>query len=326
MIKKYLGRLRVVRSVILNYYADYKLFINHSLYRNKKSFENLEADLILNYHSIEKGLLFENTRPYFAKERVMKLHKILIKDSIISNVHKSQVKVGYQVMCEYFELHQKLGFEIKDFYTIEQYYFYKSKLACYYQPSFSGAIEFERTEFYNSINTNFQEFSNSRKSIRNFTGEKIDIERIKTAIDLAKNAPSVCNRQASKVYLVEDKLKIDKILKIQGGFTGYSENVSQLLILTNDRSYYYTLGERNQFYIDGGLFLLNLLYALHFYKIANCPANWGKLVQEEKLLDHVIKIPKAEKIICMIPIGEAVQNFKVTLSKRRDTEEILKIV
>src|SRR5690606_473096 len=115
-----------------------------------------------------------------------------------------------------------------------------------------------------------------------------------------------------------------KALDIQGGFKGYSENVSQLLIVTNDRKYYYTIGERNQLYIDGGIFLMNLLYSLHFYKIAHCPANWGKEIRDEDRLNKVIAFPESEKIICMIPIGIAVNQFKVTLSKRRNLSEVLK--
>src|SRR5690606_33735199 len=102
-----------------------------------------------------------------------------------------------------------------------------------------------------------------------------------------------------KVHLVEDKAKIDRILKIQGGFNGYIENVNQLLILTNDRNFYYTVGERNQLFIDGGIFLMNLLYSLHYHRVACCPANWGKEVRDEKELDKIVEIPKSEKIICL---------------------------
>ena len=326
MLNKIISKIKKTRSVLINYYTDYKLYQQYSLYDNKTTLENLEANLILNYHSIEKGMLFKNTKPFFAKVRVSRLHEILNNKIIIDNINHSQVRVGFQVMCEYYEIHKKNGWETNDYYKKEQYDFYKSLLAKSYVSNFNGAIQYSKEVYYQNINSDFEQFSNSRKSVRNFTGQKIEFNKILKAINLAKNAPSVCNRQASKVYLIEDKQKIDAILKIQGGFNGYEQNVSQLLIVTNDRSYYYTLGERNQFFIDGGIFLLNLLYALHFFKIGNCPANWGKIVQEEKLLEKIIQIPKAEKIICLIPIGELVNNFKVTLSKRRDVNEILKTI
>lgn len=74
----------------------------------------------------------------------------------------------------------------------------------------------------------------------------------------------MCNRQPTKVILVENKTLIDKILEIQSGVTGYSEKVNQLIVLTCNRNYFYTIGERNQLYVDGGIYLIYLLYALHY--------------------------------------------------------------
>ena len=68
---------------------------------------------------------------------------------------------------------------------------------------------------------------------------------------------------------------------------------------------------------------MNLLYALHYLQIANCPANWGKTKKDEDKLKPWIDIPESEKIICLIPIGEATESFNTTLSKRRPIEETL---
>jgi nitroreductase len=315
-------RLGKNSDMILNFLNDYILYKKYATVFSKSHLKNKEADLILAYHSIEKGMLFNEMKPGFAKYRIINLHRFLKDTEVIENINRSQIKVAYQVVCKYYELHKEKGFDISEFYTEEQYDFYKNCLFNLYNKSFSGIYSWDKNKFYENIDSrNFNDFAKSRQSIRNFTGEKVDIEKIKQSIELANTAPSVCNRQASNVYLVEDKYKIDEILKVQGGFAGYTENVNQLLIVTNDRKYYYTVGERNQFYIDGGVYLMNLLYALHFYKIANCPANWGKTMKEEKKLKPFIKIPESEKIICMIPIGIAIDNFNTTLSLRRPVIE-----
>lgn len=315
------------RELILNFIYDYRLYKKYATVFSKKDIKNKEADLILNYHSLEKGMLFENMKMGFAKQRIQNLHKILGDKDVIKNISRSQIKVGYQVMCKYYELHLEKGFDISEFYTVQQYNCYKEDLKNSYCKNFSGIYKWEKEDFYKNVKEKgFYDFAISRQSIRNFTGNKIPHEQIKEVIKIANTAPSVCNRQASNVYLIEDKIKIDRLLNIQGGFEGYLENVNQLLIVTNDRKYYYTIGERNQFYIDGGIYLLNLLYALHFMKVANCPANWGKTMTAEKKLNAVISIPESEKIICMIPIGEAVQNFNTTLSQRRPVEETLMVL
>lgn len=313
-------------KLILNYWNDFKLYSKYSTVFSVDCIENKEAVLILNYHGIEKGLLHKKIRPRFAKNRIQVMHKLLVDEDIISNISNSQIFIGYKVIQEYYEFHKSIDVDISDYFTEDQYLFYYNVTKDTDEHKFSSGIqEYDFENFY-AKHESFYSFSHSRKSIREFTGEKVSLDKIKKVIQLANNAPSVCNRQASKVYLVEDKQKIDECLKIQGGLLGFTENINQLLILTTDRRYFYISGERYQFYIDGGIYLLNLLYALHYYKIAACPANWGKdFIADRKVRRH-IDIPDAEQIICMIPIGIAKEKISVTLSYRRTVDEVLRRV
>jgi nitroreductase len=315
-----------LRLLVFNYLNDFRLFYKHSALFKFDTFEKIECQIILDYHSIEKGFLFKQPKPKFAKVKVQRLHANLARSQAYKKSGMSQVKVSLQVMCKYYELHNSMSVDISDYFSKEQYCLYKEMLGGGYSSGFKGSINYLREDFYSENKGDFYEFSNSRKSVRSYTGEKVEVSLIKDAIALALNAPSVCNRQGSKVYLLEDKLQIDKVLQIQGGLKGYTESVAQLLILTENRNYFYTVGERNQLYIDGGIFLMNLLYSLHFYRIANCPANWGKNSKDEKKLEQVINIPCCEKIICMIPIGISTNELNVTLSKRRDVEEVIEII
>lgn len=322
LVYKYRNALSLLRI----FWTDYLLYVRYSLAFNRSDFKQKEAEIIIQYHGLEKGMLFSNMKPFFAKDRVQVLHQLLNERDIINNSGLSQINVAYKLMCKYFELHSEIKVDISSYFNNKQYLFYLSVLKGEYCGDFAGVKNWSNNEFYINNNRDFYCFAHSRKSTRLFTGEVISYDCIQAAIELANTAPSVCNRQASSVYLLEEKSKIDQVLEIQGGFKGYSENVNQLLILTNDRKYYYTLGERNQFYIDGGVYLLNLLYALHYYKIGNCPANWGKRPEDEKRLLKVINIPKSEKIICMIPIGILGDVIKTTLSSRRcDIENFIRI-
>ncbi|MBF2708183.1 nitroreductase [Flavobacterium soyangense] len=324
--EKKVSKLGDLKFLALNYFQDLKLFYIHSNAFRIDSFKKIEAIIILDYHSIEKGLLFNNLKPGFAEYKIKNLHQNLNKDVVKSNITSSQINVAFQIMCQYYELHQKINFDISNFFTLEQYGFYKDSLKESYSSIFAGAVEYQQDDFYKDNQQNFEIFSQSRKSIRNFTGEKIDISIIIKAVKLSLNTPSVCNRQSSKVYLLENKQLVDQVLTIQGGMSGFTKNINQLLILTTNRSSFYNVGERNQMFIDGGLFLMNLLYSLHFYKIANCPANWGKTINEEKMLEQYFKIAESEKIICIIPIGVAEDNFRVALSRRREVNEIFEII
>lgn len=324
--KKYIKLVLNYIQLVLNYINDFNLYRKYSTTFSVKGFENKESILILNYHGIEKGLLHEKIKPKFAKNRIKIINDLFDDNDILSRINESQVFIGCKIAMEYYDLHKKMEIDISDYFTEEQYLKYlKLTKTIVNHDFFSGVNKLDFKEFY-ADQTDFYHFSHSRKSIRSFTGEKIKFDTLKKVIELSNNAPSVCNRQASKVYLVEDKQKINECLKIQGGFTGFSQNVTQLLILTTDRSYFYLTGERNQLYIDGGIYLLNLLYALHFYKIAACPANWGKDFAEDNKVRKLIDIPKSEQVICMIPIGIAQEKISFTLSYRRTVDEVLKTV
>lgn len=315
---KYINHL----NLMYNYYMDYKLYYQYSNIFKRDSYNKIESLIILDYHSLEKGFLFKEIKPKFGRDKVVSLINNINSKIILDNVSNSQIQVALNVLCKYYSFHSENNINIEDYYPEREYLYHLSLLSQNYDTNFSPVINFNRDVFYSNSLNDFKHFSNSRKSVRAFTGKKIEQNVIKNAISLALNSPSVCNRQASKVYLIEDKEKIDGILKVQSGFNGFIDNVVQLLVVTTDRSAFYTVGERSQLFIDGGIFLMNLLYCLHFYEIGNCPANWGKSNQEEARISNFFKISKSEKIICLIPIGQVKKEFSVCLSKRRDLDEV----
>lgn len=313
-------------NVVTNMFFDTYFYCKHSNVFSINTLNKLEAKIILDYHSIEKGLLFHQTKYGFAKDKVRRLHKLLSNQKVILNSGKSQINVAFSIMCEYYELHKKNNFDISTFFSEKEYLYYKATLSNLYDPNFSGFYDYSIETFFDQTSTPFDKFSASRKSIRNFTGNKIEDSIIEKAVRLSTNAPSVCNRQPSKVYYLKNKSKIAKVLDLQAGLNGFSDNINQLLIVTTDVNYYYSVGERYQFYIDGGVYLMNLLYSLHFHNIAACPANWAKEKDDEKKIKQIIPIKDSEKVICLIAIGEAEQTFRTTLSKRRDLKELLTII
>lgn len=306
-----------------NYFQDAVNYYKYSNVFNMNDFDKIEADIIMAYHSIEKGFLHSNIRPEFAKNKV----EIIIKNIEILENKKilnknSQILAAINVLIKYYNFHLKNDINIEKFFPKSKY---EEFLADKYE-NFSAVHTIDKEYFYKNVSNNFEEFSNSRKSLRNFTGELISNDILKQVINMVNNSPSVCNRQSCRVYVLSDKKIIEQTLKIQGGFTGYEKNVSQVLILVSNKNAFFSIGERNQMYIDGGIYLMNLLYSLHFYKIAACPANWGKCVSDDKKIRKYVNIPMNEQIICMIPIGLATQEIIYAHSERRKVDETLRFI
>jgi nitroreductase len=329
-IKRLLGennleRIRRFRLNILlkkSFSKDYDLYKKHSSVFKKDTYKKIESEITLRYHSIEKGFLYDSIRFRFAERKIKELI-IYLKSIDLPNVNnRIQIQAAILNLCVYYDIHLKNQIDISDYFPLEDYEYFKSNLKISGDP-----VKYHtKATFFKSNRSDFKEFSCSRSSVRNFTGEKIPIRIFQQVVDLANNAPSVCNRQSVSVYLIEDKEKIDSILKIQGGLKGYDEKLSQLIVLTSDRNYFYSIGERNQLFIDGGIYLMNLLYALHYYKIAACPAHWGMTIDADKKVKNILGLRESEKIICLIAVGIPEDNFKTTLSLRRPASENLHII
>lgn len=319
-----IARLTVLdfKALVINTYNDGKLFYKHSTVFKQNTFNKIESRIVLCYHGLEKGFLHQNFKYRFGEAGVKELVKLLKLEFVIKNNKKSQIASAYLSICKYYERHEKNNIDISDYFGRSDYMHFKGLSTL----KTDITKNHNRNSYFANAASNFDVFSNSRDSVRSFTGEMVSLETINKVIDLAKNAPSVCNRQPTKVYYVGNKEKIDNVLSIQGGLTGYSSEITQVLIIVSDRNYFYSVGERNQLYIDGGIFVMNLLYALHFYKIGACPAHWGHNCEKDTQIQKEIALSDSEKVICIVPIGIPKDEFKTTLSLRRSNDEILKIV
>lgn len=323
ILRNCLGNKNYQQAVlIINYFTDYRLYKVHSSIFKQDTFEKLESEITLRYHSIEKGFLHSSLRFKFAKKKVVELIKFLKDKNVIEHYEKAQIQSAFNCLCKYYDFHLSNNISISDFYSDEDYCLFKEKLLI----NSDVVIRHTKDSYFSSVNKDFESFSNSRCSVRDFTGEKIPINLIQKVVDLANNAPSVCNRQPSSVYLLENKSIIDEILKIQGGLTGYSQKLEQLIVLTCNRNYFYSTGERNQLYTDGGIYLLNLLYALHYYNIGACPAHWGLPVHADSKARVILNLSNSEQIVCLVAIGVPHENFATTLSSRKKHDENLFVI
>src|SRR3546814_1994141 len=69
---------------------------------------------------------------------------------------------------------------------------------------------------------------------------------------------------------------IDRALSLQNGNRGFGHEIPCLLILCTDLSAFDTAGERYQHWIDGGMFSMSLVWALHALGYSSCCLNWSK--------------------------------------------------
>jgi hypothetical protein len=80
------------------------------------------------------------------------------------------------------------------------------------------------------------------------------------------------------------------------------------------------INERNQAFIDGGMYAMNLLYALHCNMVAACILNCSFDPGKENHIKSIAKIKDSEVLIAMIACGDPPEGFQLTMSPRNSLD------
>jgi len=182
-----------------------------------------------------------------------------------------------------------------------------------------GTIEILRDSICSATANVTAEFFLRRYSIRQFSDEEVSTDDIDGAIVMAQKSPAVCNRQECRVYVVHDKKLMLKMLAIQGS-QGFNHQVNKLLVVTNRLTAFYGMGERNQCWIDGGMFAMSLVLGLHSKGLGTCCLNWSKSAPPDRAMRRLLKLPASEVIIMLIAVGHIPAKLSVARSLRQPLE------
>jgi nitroreductase len=125
------------------------------------------------------------------------------------------------------------------------------------------------------------------------------------------------------VHLVSDLDLRHRALGFQNGNRGFGDSASKLLVLTVDLSYFAGAAERNQGFVDGGMFAMSVVYALHSLGLGTCCLNWCAGSSTDRALRRELGIADCEVVLLMLVVGGLPDEFCVTRSARRDVSEVL---
>lgn len=168
-----------------------------------------------------------------------------------------------------------------------------------------------------------QMFFASRHSVRNFDTDRTPAASdLVQVVELARNTPSVCNRQGFRVHFFRERKDIEAILRIQNGAVGFAESVPVLAVVTARRAMFVGPDERNQRWVDGGLFAMTLVWAAHALGLSTCMLNWALPSASSARLRKLTNIADGEDIVVLIAIGHAAQGARVARSEKRTVDDL----
>jgi nitroreductase len=281
------------------------------------------SSLLIIAHSIEKGLANKEIRYGFGQQKIKEIIELISKYTTISINYSDRFYYILGILDEYYKLHfNKIEFLDKDILLN-----LKEVLSRY--ASIIDKTQTQKTTrqtYFLNTNNNFKEFALSRHSIRDFSNESVDYEILKEVFKLAQQAPSACNRQSVHVYAVYDKEIILKLVDLQNHQRGFADNAKPLLVVSYEMKDW---GAGEQWfggYLDSGIYIMNLLYSLHYYKIAAIPLNWYATIENNNKLRAILNLPKSHVPVAFVACGYPIDEFKLVTSKRRNIDEVIHIL
>lgn len=328
IIKRYIGstglfRLYVkcrIKQITRSVFAhELKAFQAHNM-DAAVSKKGDEGRLAAMYHVIEKGLTMPGRRLGFGQLTVITLAKKISEFRERYGENNEVCRYAESVLVEYYELHEREGYVLPpSVLSVLTELLKKRDVVA------SSQMRMTADQFWSANRSDFATFSASRHCVRSYGKGVVRIEDIKAAVSLANNAPSACNRQPCKVYLVSNPDKMAKLLEMQGGNRGFGHLADKLLVLTCDRRSFMNR-EAMSVYVNGGIYLMNLTYALHYYKVACCILAWSPTPETDLLTHRMLGIEESEAIIALFSCGVLPDEFMLASSPRKSADETFAVI
>lgn len=311
--------LKAVRNlprIVGDHSYDARRYYLHSSTLHYLSRESLAARITSTSHAVERGLALPEPRPGFAVHSVAYL-----LDAIEEYIRRFGIDGALRspagALAEYVEFHQWSGVpQVPNGPRIDD-------LLARLEPIRSrdhqegGTLRLTRDAITRHSEHVTADFFTSRHSVRQFADGAVSVEDIEAAIEIAQRSPAACNRQECRVYVLHDPTLIADVLTIQGS-RGFNHQIRTLLLLTHRLTAFNGAHERNQCWIDGGMFAMSLVLGLHSRGLGTCCLNWSKSAPDDRALRKVFPIPSAEVVLMFVAVGQLPADLVVARSVRPD--------
>jgi nitroreductase len=310
------GLGRLVKAA-LGFYYDFSRYLKHGPWRaDMRIYEVRSFHLVKIYHSLEKSLAFKARNPGSGWSQAGQLADILVPLEAKNGLgfHEARALAVLAKFCKHPDnvddprselLLQRLAHLTHD-----------SSLEV-------GALHVTGAELTRGRLVNPEEFFLSRHSLREFAPDEVPLSVVMRALELAQKTPSACNRQTWHVYHTADPAVKLAALKHQSGNRGFGRAIPNLLVITTDIKGFIPSNEHYQHWIDGGMYSMSLIYALHSLGVSSCCLNWSQEPRLDKLTRRQLNIRNSHTILMMLAIGFPAKENAVCSSPRLPVSNVL---
>lgn len=289
--------------------------------------EHCQALIIKQIHAIEKGLSMKDLRLGFGIPRIELMLEYLEKYlSLGGDRDAEELLMAGKVISEYIILHDQSNYSSEEYIKVKRKAkkFLDDNQLYDFSEEYGGVLYIHPNEKCIDAEQ-FVKLVNSRHSIREFKNKPVDDEKLKCALDLAIKSPSACNRQSTRVYVL-DHSDFSAIANWTGGVKTFLHTVDKILIITGQMSAY-EKDEYFQYTVSAGIFTGYLTLSLQAFGIGACVLQRSLIRNLQwKTVSQKLGIPHEEQVVCAIAIGVPEDEIKVPKSYRLPFERVVHYV
>lgn len=320
------ARRNVVRFARLFYYAhDFMRVGRHMTLwpSHRPPEEQLAAKLFFFYHKLEKGLSMPGQHRLFGVPVVREVMALLVQWEQFGYRHSAPAYRGaLAALGGYLNRLETENLDSDDDIS--------TVLSTFLGPRLGEPLPEDQTPVVLTVEhvrsaaclPQIEKLYATRRSYRDFDCTAVPDALVARSVELAQLSPSVCNRQASKVYAISDPGEKERALSYQNGNRGFGHTAAQVLVVTSDLRFFTDAAERNQPYVDGGLFAMSLIYALQAQGVVSCCLNWCATEATDQAFHKEFGLPDFERVIMFIAIGNPKTQAFVPRSHRREASSV----
>ena len=158
----------------------------------------------------------------------------------------------------------------------------------------------------------------TRHSVREFANREISRDVLLRAVQMALLAPSACNRQPSKVYV------LDAAKREQLGYDN-TYHANKYLVIVGEINAF-TAVEYGDWIVGSSIFAAYLVLALHSLGIGSCIMKKDLHFSDgyNDFLRKACRIPRNEKIVLEIAVGYYPDRFLTAVSNRKNAADVVR--
>ena len=289
---------------------DFTLKGRYDALTHKYSSSNSNANIRRCVHRLEKGLFHQKPKKYFGEAVFKELRKEIQKYDL-TKMDKNEMKWLINTLKSYTSFSR----------TPHKVQLLTQSLKSYSeQNNNNDKSSIKLTQDFDSL----KKIISKRKSVRFYKPKTINIDKIAKCVEIAKLAPTACNRQPYHIELLTNKKDILEIGNLAPGTSGWIDGVPALGVVIGHSNSFRFSRDRHLIYFDSGLFVSNFINSLVTLELASCICNWTPSWNADRKAVKYVGYDLSKTIICLIAIGSP-EHIDSPVSTKKSTENILRI-